>query len=167
MCWGLWLNRVRTICCSGWACWWFWSSTFPGLSSLSQAISWLLWLDWFGLTEESLGQGQCVSTIEDPKTRAHRLINAINLCAPVVVSPHSHHSRYSQRASHPRPPDFYADLWGNSRGSSLWEYHHNFPAGIRQMEGNFLCGYFPWGIPGEISTWKSPLCFPEKFQNAI
>ena len=59
----------------------------PGLSSLSQAFRWLLWLVWFGVTDESLGQGQCVSTIVDPKTRAHRWINAINLCAPVVVSP--------------------------------------------------------------------------------
>ena len=40
-----------------------------------------------GLTEESLGQGQCVSTKEDPKTGAHRLINVINLCTPVAVSP--------------------------------------------------------------------------------
>ena len=38
----------------------------------------------------------------------------------------------SQRASHPRPPDFHMDLWGNFRGSSPWKFPHNFPAEIQE-----------------------------------
>ena len=37
----------------------------------------------------------------------------------------------TQRASHPRPPDFHADLWGKSRGSSLWKFPHDFPAEMK------------------------------------
>ena len=38
----------------------------------------------------------------------------------------------SQRASHPRPPDFHTELWGNFRGSSPWKYPRNFPAEIQE-----------------------------------
>ena len=40
-----------------------------------------------------------------------------------------HHQ--AQRASHPRPPDFRMELWGNFRGSSPWKFPHNFPAEIQ------------------------------------
>ena len=78
---------------------------------------------------------------------------------------------YSQRASHPRPPDFHADLWGNSRGSSLRKFPHDLSAEMKgEMKGNVLYGYFrllPCGIPGEFSVWKFPSCFPQKFQSAM
>ena len=60
-----------------------------------------------------------------------------------------------QQASHPRPPDFHADLWGNSRGSSLCKFLHYFPAEIqgkwRRIFYVDISGSFPCGIPGDIS----------------
>ena len=44
---------------------------------------------------------------------------------------------------------------------------------LRKFRGNeaeFSMWIFPYlscGIPGDISTWKFPLCFPQNFQNAI
>ena len=77
----------------------------------------------------------------------------------------------TQRASHPRPPDFHADLWGKSRGSSLRKFPHDFPAEMKEKwRGIFyvdISASFPSGIPGDISVWKFPSCFPQKFQNAI
>ena len=75
-----------------------------------------------------------------------------------TVSQHWNPRYPSQRASHPRPPDFHTDLWGNSRGSSLRKFPH-------KMKGNFLGGCFrllplwnPWGyLHVEIS-----LVFPSK-----
>ena len=88
-----------------------------------------------------------------------------------TVSQHWNPRYPSQRASHPRPPDFHTDLWGNSRGSSLRKFPHNFPAEIQgKWRGIFyvdISASFPCGIPGDISMWKFPSCFPQKFQNAI
>ena len=73
----------------------------------------------------------------------------------------------SQRASYPPPLDFHADSWGVIPAEIPWW----FPCGNSgEMKGNFLFVYFasfPCGIPGDISTWKFPSRFPQKFQNAI
>ena len=75
------------------------------------------------------------------------------------------------KKSHPPPQDFHADLWGNSKGSSLRKFPHDFSAEIQgKWRGIFfvdISASFPCGIPGDISTWNIPSCFPRKFQNAI
>ena len=80
-------------------------------------------------------------------------------------------NHWSQRASHPRPPNFHADFLGNSRGSSLWKFPHELPVEIQgKCRGFFfveISASFPYGIPGDISAWKFPSCFPNKFQNEI
>ena len=78
------------------------------------------------------------------------------------------HTQITQRASHPRPPDFQADFWGNSRGSSLWKCPHNFRAEIQgKWRGIFyvdISASFPCRFPGDISTWKYLSCFPQHFK---
>ena len=53
------------------------------------------------------------------------MISRINKILPVCF-------HKSQRASHPRSPDFRMELWGNFRGSSPWQFPHNFPAEIQE-----------------------------------
>ena len=42
-----------------------------------------------------------------------------------------------------------------------------FPSGNSGDRGSFYVNISACGICGDISAWKFPLCFPQKFQNAI
>ena len=61
----------------------------------------------------------------------------------------------SQRESHPRPPDFRMELWGNFRGSSPWNFLIISLQKFRRNKGEFSMWIFPPLFPRE-----SPGIFP-------
>ena len=77
----------------------------------------------------------------------------------------------SPAGSHPHPRDFCADLWGNSRGSSLRKIPHDFPAEIQgKWRGFFyvnISASFPCGIPGDVSCGKCPCASLKNFKMQI
>ena len=50
---------------------------------------------------------------------------------------------HSQRASHPRPPDFHADLWGNYRDHPCEKFFVISLRKFRENEGEFYMRIFP------------------------
>ena len=62
----------------------------------------------------------------------HHMLVVVCLSFSVAIhAAYSYCINNTQRASHPRPPDFHADLWGKSRGLSLRKFPHDFPAEMK------------------------------------
>ena len=71
-----------------------------------------------------------------------------------------------------KSPKFPCVYIGNSSGSSLWKFSHDFPAEIQEQQRRILhvenFTSFPNRIPEDfhmdISTWKLPSCFLQNFK---
>ena len=112
---------------------------------------------WFGLIKiwikVVLRLNLIVKCYDHPPVHCYAQSKSINIFSMIT-----------EWASHPRPPDFHVDLWGNSRDHPCGNF---LVISLRKWRGIFyvdISAFFSCGIPGDISTWKFPLCFPQNFK---